>query len=226
MRVGRVDVTRNRCLHDRVSKPFAVVVLILGALTLLAGGVAAASIGVDDTAWLRPTQVTSDGYAVVTAPGLLSIYGATLHVRAAGEDASQDLFVGVGHADDVDSYVGKVRRAEITSVPVLSSLDVHEVQGPLRPRAAPAALDWWAAASRPGAQTSVVWPMTDGHFVVVVMNADASSPVTADISIGITIHGMFATAMIIVAVGAALIVGGLTMIVLRGRRRSRSGVSG
>lgn len=92
-------------------------------------------------------------------------------------------------------------------------------------KAAPTGLDWWVAKATPGGAPSVVWPMTDGSYAVVIMNANGKPGVDGDVALGLTIKGMFATAMLIVAAGAVLLIGGILLVLLGGRRSRRRAAS-
>ena len=96
----------------------------------------------------------------------------------------EPVFVGVAHSSDVSAYLDEVAHATVTDFdfePFRASYDRHD--GVRRP-APPAESNIWAkSASGPGSQT-LTWKVEDGDWSVVVMNADGSPRVQADVRAG------------------------------------------
>mgnify|MGYP001070990077 CR=1 FL=1 len=208
-----------------------------GAIALLAALVLTAGVGLH---WLEDRK-DADGYystgterfstttsALKTEnldiddglPGSAVDYG-NLRLKVRSTDAAP-VFVGIGRSADVDRYLDRTAHATLTDFDVDPfTADYRTTGGQARP-AAPATQPIWAAqASGAGTQT-LTWDANDGDWSVVVMNADGSAGVHADISAGadVPIVGDLAAAFTIgggagLAAGLALIAGGL----IRPRRR-------
>ena len=66
----------------------------------------------------------------------------------------------------------------------------------------------------------MVWTPKSGDYTVVVMNADASRGVTADVSVGVQVHHLWAIIGGLFGVGILLFAGGIALIVVAGHRAS------
>jgi hypothetical protein len=189
--------------------------IVIGVLIALVGGAAAVWVGPDDTLATGPHHVSSAGHAVVTAPGVLAKVGPTLHVSAAGP---RPAFVGIGHDADVTSYIGPARHDQVHRLNIPWSLDTDLIGAPAGTLRRPGDADFWVAhASGPGAQ-AVAFPLTDGAWDIVLMNADGSQPVALDVTMGLEVGGAFYTALGVCLAGVLLVVGGVLL--FRRRRPS------
>jgi len=175
-----------------------------------------------------PIPVTSPGYAVVLDPMELQTgagapeLGTTLgdvRVTATGA-AGSAVFVGIGPADDVGAYLAGVERTRLTSRQQDGRSAPQQLPGGA-PATPPAGQAFWVASDGgPGAR-QVTWTAAEGRWAVVVMNADASRPVTAQLTAGVTapVLGGIGTGL---AVGAAVaLLAGALLVVLALPRRSR-----
>ena len=98
--------------------------------------------------------------------------------------SSKPVFVGIARSRDVAEYLRGTGHDLVTDVSYAPfHADYRRVAGDERPQP-PAGEDFWAAsASGPGKQ-AVTWDVEDGDWSVVVMNADASRGVAADVKAG------------------------------------------
>ena len=94
------------------------------------------------------------------------------------------VFVGIARSRDVAEYLRGTPHDRVSDVSYSPfSADYRRVPGDEQP-APPAREGFWAAsASGPGTQ-AVTWDVEDGDWSVVVMNADASRGVDADVKAG------------------------------------------
>jgi hypothetical protein len=174
-----------------------------------------------------PTErIAGTGYALVfdpvelrTDPGTPDLAGVLGDVRVRAARATGDgVFIGVAPAAAVQDYLGTVARDRIVSLG--RGDDQAQPAGALvhLPGAAPNGLPtdqlfWIAATAGPGTQ-ELVWQASAGRWVVVVMNADGSSPVVADVSAGVTAPALrLLWTWLYVGAGIALVIG-VTLIVL------------
>lgn len=150
-----------------------VLVVALSGTAVVAGTVAAAWVGPDDTVTIRTQEITTTGPVISTAPGALSLFGPTLRIRAEAVAPATDLWLGVAHQSDLDSYYGDLIRDEVTEVAWPGRLRSHAVDGVRQDLVAPGSRDWWVAQDG-GASPSLEWRMPDGDYGVALMRTAGS----------------------------------------------------
>jgi hypothetical protein len=198
-------------------KFLGIVLLVLGVPILLAGAAVAIYVGTDDIFDVANESVDTEAAALATSPSFLEITGPTLHVTADG--GVIETFVGVAHPLHVGAYLDDVPYLEVTNVTAGRELTMLSRDGEGAAASGPVGLDWWSdTASGDGAQT-VSLPLTDAPAQIVVMNADASAPLDLDLTVAAEVDGLFVTALIVVALGLILVVGGV--LTLRSARRRK-----
>jgi hypothetical protein len=219
-----------------------VIALVSGCLLLLfslgvgAAGTVAAVVdrtARDDAGFVMSDEepLTTDTFALVseeltihtdsTSADLPHAILGDAKVEATAADGSM-IFVGVARSADLAGYLGGVRQARVTD---LDSADggwdpEYVVSGQDAPAVPPAQADVWAAQASGTGTVSVTWPVEDGDWTVVVMNADGTADVSADVAVGATLDwlGWVAVALLVGAgVGLLLAVLVVTLAV-RGAR--------
>jgi hypothetical protein len=106
-------------------------------------------------------------------------------VRLKADPANgKDVFVGIARTSDVGAYLRGVSHTTVTDVDY-KPFDADYADHAGRPRATPPASSriWAASAQGPGVQ-KLDWKVKEGNWSVVVMNADGSPGVSADIRAG------------------------------------------
>src|SRR4029079_14056638 len=142
-------------------------------------------------------------------------------VRIRGESAgTKTLFIGIGPAADVARYLGDVGHANVQDV----EFDPFPVTYlPMQVRAAhraPADRGFWAAsASGVGTQT-LTWKVRDGDWSIVLMNADGSRGLAADVDVGAKMSFLLWVA-IGVLIGGLLVTAGSTALIVLAARTPR-----
>lgn len=201
-----------------VSKIVGVLFLIIGIPVLVAGAAAAIFIGNDNVVRAQDIKLDGPGVAVVTAPKLISIMGPTLTVTARAQ-TDQEIFLGVAHTDDTESYFEGTPHRVINSVNLPKQLGTHDTEGDRDAVTKPGGLDWWVAqdSGKDGADLS--WTMANGAYSLVIMNASGKSGIDATAEVGIQIKGMFETAMLIVGGGFVVILLAVGFLILGRKRR-------
>jgi hypothetical protein len=136
-----------------------------------------------------------------------------------GGDGDAPVFVGIARTAIVDRYLQGVDHAVITDLDTTPfRADYREQPGTAAP-AAPASQDFWAAqAHGPGKQT-LTWNVHDGDWSVVVMNADGSPGVHADVSAGARLGFLDEAAWVLLGMGLLTLAGAVAFAVLGGRPR-------
>lgn len=195
---------------------FGLLLALVGLLVTFAGAVAAFwLVGPDNTVDTGEQHLTSKGLAVMTAPDLLDRHGPTLHVTAS---AQKPVFVGVGQDIDVASYLGASQYTRVVRFDAPAKFDTQEMKGGAAALSQPDALDWWIVKASGAGKQSIAWPIADGRYDVVVLNADGSPAVDAKVVFGVELDGAFVTCLLILGAGLVLLVVGLLMMFLRKRK--------
>jgi hypothetical protein len=146
-----------------------------------------------------------------------------VRIRATAGDRDQPVFVGVGRTEDVDAFLDGVAHDVVDDV----DLDPFEptyrrVEGD-RPPEPPGGQDFWVTSASGVGRQQVEWEPGNGHWTVVVMNADATRGVDADIQIGVELRHLWWIVLALVAAGAAVLASGVVLIVTTAQRASRGG---
>jgi hypothetical protein len=192
----------------------AALVALAGLVTLVLGLQRASAFGSDEALVGRLPRVSEP--VVVTAEGMTELAGTTVRVRAVST-ASSPVFIGVGRSDDVQAYLGKVARTEVTA------LDSHEVLRTGRHEGEPslpdpAGVDVWTASVRTTGVATLTWPRTPGRWRLVIATDGRTSPSAAEFTWSGEKGSSAGPAL--AAVGAVLLVAGLAvLLVMRSGRR-------
>lgn len=179
--------------------PGRVIAVIVSSLAVLAGLVALAGGGAalvfdqtqrDASGYLmtRSTAYSTDTYALVSdsyrtgAAGDWFVARDTLGTVRIRTQSTHPVFVGIGPASAVQSYLGGVRREVATRFNAAQSdFRLHQGGAPAAP---PASKHFWLAQSLGAGTQTLTWAPANGDYRVVVMNANSSSGVHADLAIG------------------------------------------
>ena len=201
-------------------------VLLLVSLGLLAGG---GTLFWADQEQLRSGYLTTStatystgGYALASDPidlhgswGWLSGLVGQVRIRISSADPSRPLFAGIAPAADARRYL-----AGISYTTASSGHDVTDHPGSGVPAAPAAALPWAAHATGTGNLT-LTWTATDGDWMVLVMNSDASPGLTVRADAGVSSPALPWLAGELLAAGVLVGVAALTLIVVPVRLASR-----
>ncbi len=213
-----------------------IVLVVLGSIATLVGAVmllgGIAAIVVDQTQrdadgfLMSPTtNFSTAGYAVVSETVDVSVDGpdwvadhvvGTIKITS---DAPRPVFVGIAREDDADSYVGSGRRAVVTD---LGPGPEYDERTGGAPATRPGAQTFWAASSTGAGERALTWDLQSGHWVVVLMNADASRGVDADMAIGAELDWLLWAAIGVTIAGALVLALGAVGIATGYRRASRA----
>ena len=141
---------------------------------------------------------------------------ATVRLTATSSTGSP-VFVGIGPQRDVDRYLADVAHSEIDHVRLRPFSVSYRIQPGTEPRVPPGRLHFWAASAQgPGTQ-QVEWKLESGNWAIVIMNADGSRGVGADVSVGVKANwvlpaafGLLGGFFLFLVIGAVLLVVGAT----------------
>ncbi|MBE1495710.1 hypothetical protein H4696_002810 [Amycolatopsis lexingtonensis] len=207
----------------RIAAAVTGAVLVLGSMGLLTGGGTAL--------WADRTQRDADGYLTASSTFVSNGYAvATDPVRLRGvaapkadvvlgdvriratDSAGRPVFVGIGRTADVERYLAAT---EYTT----AGNRTHPGGAPAVPPGDAAGV-WVAGASGAGTQT-VGWPVLDGNWTAVVMNADGSRGVSVRAEAGSTAPALGWIALALLVSGAVALAGGAVLIGAAAHRASR-----
>ncbi len=184
-----------------------IVAVVIGSIVFLMGGgllAGGATLAVTDQALrndqgylMSPSQsLSTASYAVESEPLKLEGSGAdVVPQRLLGDvrlrahaPAGQQIFIGVAPAADVNAYLAGVGHATLTGldrVDGASEPTYRESQGGA-PSVPPAKKDIWTASASGTGNQELTWKPKSGDWAMVVMNADGTSQVAADVAVGAT----------------------------------------
>ena len=204
---------------------------LLGLLGLTLAGVAAAAswaaVQQRDGGFITaPTQryavnsyaLTTTDLNVIIDDGLPSAArpdAARVMVRATPADPAKPVFVGIAPRAEVAAYLTDVEHSELISVTFAPFRATYRTVPGSRTPEPPGRQSFWAVSAEGAGTQQVEAALRSGNWAVVVMNADASPQVAADLTAGVrsTLLGPIAAGLIVgtivlLGAGVALLVWG------------------
>ena len=139
----------------------------------------------------------------------------------------EPVFAGVARTSDVASYLRGVAHTTVTDVDFDPfEADYSAVEGERRP-GSPAQERFWTESVQGAGTQTLTWDVEDGDWSVVVMNADGSSGVQADVKAAAKVPLLNKIGWVGTAVGTVLLLvaAGLLTLGIRSPRRP-SGAAG
>lgn len=210
--------------------------MILPSLGALAGGVAvvtAQAVATDEDGYFSFTldRVEAGGVAVATdeqwfdeardedAPWVLDMLDVDLRLRVDGAEGTDEVFVGIARTADVEAYLADTPHAIVTEIDDHTPL-VDQVAGTREIVEAPTDQDFWVASASGAGEQTLDWEARGGRWSVVVMNADGSRGVAADVEVGARSGAVTPIGVVLIVFGAigTLLSIGLIVFGARGRR--------
>jgi hypothetical protein len=130
------------------------------------------------------------------------------------------VFVGIARSSEVDDYLAGVSHSTVTDVDTWPfSADYDDHAGHRRP-VAPAESQIWDAPQQGSGKQTLNWEIRDGDWSVVVMNADGSRGVDADVSTGAKAPFLNELGWSAVGSGSFALLAGVALLVAGFRRPS------
>ncbi len=183
------------------------VLTILGALLVVLGAVVAVILGPDSRFTTGPHPVDTSGTVVVTQPGVISWRGVQVDVLVE-VPVNKPVFVGLGNSVDVQDYVQRTERVEVTRFSTPWEPETRTVEGQEGLPGAATALDWWItdSAGLGGASISTTLPDETVSLAIVAVGATNLSGLEVTLAYGV--KGGFAGALATVVLGVGLVLAG------------------
>ena len=216
-----------------VALVFSCIFGVIGLLLLIGGIVAAVAVGVarDDDGFFRTDEIhlatdsaaiTSENLDLGGTPGdasWLTDRGdfATVSLDIQSVASGEDLFAGIGPTADVETYLRSVARDRVDDfdddryVPVFVREEGEEEAAP------PGDQTFWVAQVSTAEPAQLQWDVESGDWTIVVMNADGSRGIDADVRVGIKLEWLLPVAIGFIIVGLLLTAGGTVGAVLATR---------
>jgi hypothetical protein len=216
-----------------------VILIVLGSIGVLVG--LALLVGGGFLLWADRTQ-REDGYLTTPterfATPTYALTRTRLEIDTEGEgwvlneswfgkirirgESSEDktLFIGIGPQAEVARYLGTVAHANVQDIDFDPFRATYLSVSGDAPQAPPTDQSFWAAsASGVGTQT-LTWKVREGDWSVVLMNADGSRGVAADVDLGAKLSFLLWVAIGLL-IGGVLVTGGSAALIVLAARRPR-----
>lgn len=201
----------------------ATVLLVSG--TMLAGSTAASAgdsfLDVNlDPLVSRTVAVTAEEIDLRTDPGapdwIINAIDTDVRLRVTAVDGHRAIFVGVAPEADVDRYLAGVAHDEISEIgdDLAAAYRNRSGTDQIGP---PAEEDFWAVSASGDGTQELVWEAAPGQWAVVVMNADGSPGVSADVDVGIRSAVILPVALGLLVAGLFALAGAVMLVVAGGR---------
>ncbi|MEU4286987.1 hypothetical protein AB0E63_02095 [Kribbella sp. NPDC026596] len=127
------------------------------------------------------------------------------------------VFIGIGPAADVAAYLDGVGHDEVVDFDVDPFKLSTTARAGDKPAAAPAGQTFWVASATGTDSSTLTWTAKSGDWSVVIMNADGSRNVAAELSMGGTVPavegitvGSLVGAVLMLLIAAALVIPAFT----------------
>jgi hypothetical protein len=177
---------------------------VLGVVVALLGAGAMVVLGPDSRLTTGPHAIETDDIAVVTAPR--AIRWADVQVDVLAEvPVRKPVFIGIGNAVDVQDYMSRTQRLEVTSFSRPWDIDTREIAGQPNLPGAPTALDWWVESSAGLGGASISTQLPDETMSIAVVSVGSSNLAGLEITLAYGVKGGFAKAGALVLLGIAVV---------------------
>lgn len=183
---------------------------VLGALVALLGLAMMVYLGPDSRVATGPHAVQTDGIAVVTAPKVISWADVQVDVLAE-VPVRKPIFVGLGNSVDVQNYVAKTSRLEVTGFHTPWKVEQHQVDGQVNLPGAPTAVDWWLAESAGLGGASISTTLPDQTVSIAILSVGSSNLTGLEVSLAYGVKGGFAKGTGLLLLGLGGVWSGLLM---------------
>ncbi|VXC21959.1 conserved membrane hypothetical protein [Arthrobacter sp. 9AX] len=216
-----------------MKKAGSVIMLVVGILlsilgfTALAGGIAASVLGTaqgDGYFTSGSARFSVASHALTTprldavgegVPPRLPFDIGTLRLRAASAEPGREIFIGIAPQADIERYLLGVHHTELLEVNSRPfRAEYRDIPGTTTP-APPAEQTFWNTSVSGTGEQELTWDLATGSWAIVVMNADASPGVDADVQAGFrsdliwpAATGLLIGGAIGLAIGVPLLVSG------------------
>lgn len=199
------------------------IIFLLVALAMIAGGgtILAFEHSFKDAEGYYTTNsitVKADSYAVVTSPADIHIdYGwirnqqnlISIKATATNNNPADPVFIGIAPGSDLENYLSGVSYDEVSGFSWPDNLSLSHYSGDIAP-SSPATQSFWIASTSGSGTQTLQWNIANGNYSLVLMNANNSAPINADVSLGVRIP------RVVFAIGLGILIGGILILIAGG----------
>jgi hypothetical protein len=147
------------------------------------------------------------------APGwLVNSLEADVRLRITSVDDGRETFIGIALDGDVDNYLSGVAHAKVARV-VDGKVPVYNFEEGSDDIPAPLEQSFWVASASGAGTQELVWRATRGNWSIVVMNADGSPGVSAEVDAGLKVSPLGRLTVAVALAGAAMAAASVALIV-------------
>ncbi len=201
---------------------FSLGLLVSGGALLWADGEKDAQgyLSSDDERFATGTRALTSGNLDLDLDGLDAVVGRDAYGKVrleVGSDGGAPVFVGIARTSDVADYLRGVDHAVVEDLDTTPfRADYREAPGRSVP-APPASQRFWDASTHGGGKQTLTWDVRDGDWSVVVMNADGSPGVHADVSVGAKLGFLDEAGWVLLGTGLLSFAAAVAFAILGGR---------
>jgi hypothetical protein len=208
----------------------ASLLFLVGGGLLAAGatlGVAGATLRNDQGFLMSPTETLStNGYAIASEPLTIDSgeSGDWVPESVIGEftvegtaPAGQEIFIGVARTADAAAYLAGVEHATLEDIEGVDRDPVYRENDGGAPDVPPgdaSLADTWVASASGGGEQRLTWDSESGDWTIVLMNADGSDGVAADVSVGAEVPVLWAVVIGLLVTGGLLLVASIVLLII------------
>ncbi len=206
--------------RGRTIKIAAIATAVIALALVIAGALALSAnlLRDGDGYFTSPSETfTTGGYAIATSTGDVSdapqwAFGdAGLDTVRVQAQSDRPLFIGIARADELERYLNGIEHDEVSELTYRPFQIEYDHADGRAPRRAPADESFWVASAQGTGALALDWEPTAGDWRAVVMNADGSRGITAELEFGArssllwwTGAGLLAAGMLAAAAAAVL----------------------
>ncbi len=209
-------------------------IMLLPGLGTLTGGIAlvvANEVATDD-GYFDGTldRLESEGVAIATVdiwdevagdddwPWVLDWLDLDIRLRVDGAADTDEVFVGIARTADVEEYLGSTRFSELVDIDDRAPTYIEQ-QGLLAIES-PIDQGFWVENATGEGEQELTWEARGGRWSVVVMNADGSPDVAADVEVGLRSGAVTPIGVTLIVIGGLTALASIVLLVvgIRGRR--------
>lgn len=187
---------------------------LVGVVVALLGAAIMVVLGPDSRFSAGAHPIETDAVAVVTSPKVISWANVRVDVLAE-VPARKPIFVGMANSVDVENYVAKSQRLEITKFQRPWKLTTRSIDGTPNLPSAPTALDWWITSSAGLGGASISTDLPDETISLAIVSVGSSNLSGLRVTVAYGVAGGFAKGAALLLLGLGLAWAGL--LIRRGR---------
>jgi hypothetical protein len=135
--------------------------------------------------------------------------------------AGQQVFAGVARSRDAAAYLAGAGYSTVVDPSGPGGEPTYRQHPGGLPAQPPTSARIWAASTTGTGRQTFTWPVREGDWTLVVMNADGSRGVAADVAVGATVPAATGIVVGLLVAGALLLVLSVVVLVLALRRPER-----